>query len=105
MTTADDPILARLKGTFRRVALLVGAKNALKIAAEFGGQYISVPKLDAMHRDRRDRKLFDEYDKARAEKGVVRRLAIKYSLTPARVYQMLQDRKKREVTDDPLKRG
>lgn len=87
---ADDPILRRLTGDFRRLAEIVGVENALRVSQEFGGLWISIPKLDALRRESRDTEIRGEYDKAVDNKtDVVRSLARKYNLTARQIYNIL----------------
>jgi hypothetical protein len=61
---ADDPILRRLNGDFKRLAEIVGVEKALRVSQEFGGLWISVPKLDDLRREERNASIRDEYDRA-----------------------------------------
>ena len=85
----DLAILARLGGDFRKVAELIGVENALKISAEFGGLWISVPKLDGLKRDVRDRAIRKAYDESKDKTALVRRLARENDLTTRQIYNIL----------------
>ena len=85
----DTAILNRLGGDFRRVAEIVGVENALKISAEFGGLWISVPKLDGLKRDVRDRAIRKQYDDSKDKTALVRRLARENKLTARQIYNIL----------------
>jgi Mor family transcriptional regulator len=98
MPDNDAAILDRLNGHFRRVAELVGVENALKLAQEFGGQWISVPKLDDMRREVRDAAIREEYDRARDKTGAVRRLSKQHNLTTRHIYNILG----KEPTEAPV---
>ena len=89
MDKNNDAILNRLNGDFRRVAEIVGVENALKLAAEFGGLWISVPKLDNLKREIRDAKIRAVYDRADDKTGTVRALARKHDLTARQIYNIL----------------
>jgi Mor family transcriptional regulator len=90
-TANDQAILDRLNGDFRRVAELIGLDNALRISAEFGGLWISVPKLDSLKREVRDRVIRETYDKAQKTQKthVVRSLAREHDLTARQIYNIL----------------
>ncbi|MHB8110887.1 MAG: Mor transcription activator family protein [Syntrophorhabdaceae bacterium] len=86
---ADDPILKRLNGDFRRLAEIVGVENALKVSKEFGGLWISVPKLDDLKREERNASIREEYDSAQEKTDTVRSLARKHNLTARQIYNIL----------------
>jgi Mor family transcriptional regulator len=89
MSDNDDAILARLNGDFRRVAEIVGVEKALRISQEFGGEYISIPKLDGLRRTARDASIRKDYDESPDKSRAVRRLARKHNLTMAQIYNIL----------------
>lgn len=89
MTANNDAILNRLNGDFRRVAEIVGVENALKLAQEFGGLWISIPKLDNLKREIRDAKIRAIYDHTEDKTGTVRSLARKHDLTARQIYNIL----------------
>lgn len=85
----DDAILRRLNGDFRRIAEIVGVENALMISKEFGGLWISIPKLDDLRREERNTSIRDEYDRASEKTDAVRCLARKHNLTSRQIYNIL----------------
>ena len=85
----DQAILTRLGGDFRRVAELIGVENALRLSAEFGGLWISVPKLDRLKREVRNPKIRKRYDAAKDKTAVVRALARENNLTARQIYNIL----------------
>jgi Mor family transcriptional regulator len=87
----DEAILQSLNGDFRRIAEIAGVAAALQISEEFGGLYISIPKLDFLDRFRRNAEIRDEYDKADDKTGVVKRLARKHDLTTKQIYNILNE--------------
>lgn len=90
MMTGDAAILDRLNGDFRRLAEIVGVENALKISREFGGLWISIPKLDSLKKEVRDAGIRAEYDAADGSRtDTVRRLARKHDLTSRQIYNIL----------------
>lgn len=88
--TRDEIILSRLNGEFRRLAEIVGVENALRVAQEFGGLWISIPKLDNLKREVRDGEIRAAYDRAGSGKtDTVRQLARKHNLTARQIYNIL----------------
>jgi len=89
MSNPQD-ILNRLTGDFKRLALLIGIENALKVAEEFGGLSINIPKLAFIKKEKRDKQIRDDYD----QKTPVRQLTMRYGLTQRRIYDILGEKKR-----------
>jgi len=91
MPDNNEAIMSRLNGDFRRVAEIVGVENALRIASEFGGLWVSIPKLDSLHREIRDRSIREAYDNAQKTQKThtVRNLARTHNLTSRQIYNIL----------------
>jgi len=96
--TNEAAILNRLSGDFRRIAEIVGVENALRLSREFGGECVSIPKLGRLRRAVRNTAIRAEYDRASDKTGVVRRLARRYDLTTAQIYNILGEQPE---GDDP----
>lgn len=90
--TISNPqdILNRLTGDFKRLAVLIGIENALKVVREFGGLSIDIPKLSFIDREERDKLIREAYD----EKTPVRQLAVRFGLTKRRIYDILGEKKR-----------
>lgn len=86
MNDNDQKILDKLPGDLRRIAELAGVENALRIAREFGGAYIYIPKLDHLYREVRDASIREEFD---SNKKSVRELARQHNLTERQIYSIL----------------
>lgn len=91
MPDNDDAILKRLNGDFKRVAELIGVDNALKLSSEFGGLWISIPKLDSLRKEVRNASIREDYDRAAEgnKTSIVRHLAKKHNLTGRQIYNIL----------------
>ena len=87
--TAGDAILKRLNGDFKRLAEIVGVDNALMVSKEFGGLWISIPKLDDLRREERNAAIREAYDGAGEKTETVRFLARKHNLTALQIYNIL----------------
>lgn len=87
--TGDDAILKRLNGDFKRLAEIVGVENALLVSREFGGLWISIPKLDDLRREERNAAIREEYDGSTDKTDTVRGLARKHNLTTRQIYNIL----------------
>ena len=87
--TGDDAILKRLNGDFKRLAEIVGVENALLVSKEFGGLWISIPKLDDLRREERNTLIRAAYDKSIDKTHTVRVLARKHNLTSRQIYNIL----------------
>lgn len=86
MTDNDLRILERLPHVIRRMAEISGSVEiALKIAREFAGEEICIPKLDNLYRELRDVEIRREYDGGKP----VRELVRKYNLTERHIYNIL----------------
>ena len=85
----DDAILKRLGGDFKRVAEIIGVDNALRLSNEFGGLWISIPKLDDMRREVRNTEIRRQYDAAADKTSAVRDLARQHNLTGRQIYNIL----------------
>ncbi len=81
----DNRILEKLPGDLRRIAEIAGIDATLKIAKEFGGAYLYIPKLDGLYREIRDASIREEYDNGKS----VRELARKHDLTDRHIYNIL----------------
>jgi Mor family transcriptional regulator len=89
MSNDEKAILEKLNGDFKRIAEIAGIEAALKIANEFGGCYVSIPKLDGLKRSRRNAAIRATYDKAVDKTGIVKGLASEYNLTMRQVHSIL----------------
>lgn len=81
----ENKILEKLPCDIRRIAEIAGIDAALKIAKEFGGAYLYIPKLDGLYREIRDASIREEYDNGKP----VRELARKHDLTDRQIYNIL----------------
>lgn len=87
--TNDAAILQRLNGDFRRLAEIIGVENALMVSKEFGGLWISIPKLDDLRREERNATIREQYDRAEEKTDTVRSLARRHNLTSRQIYNIL----------------
>lgn len=78
--------ISDLPGEIREIAKLVGLKPALKIATEYSGETVYIPKYDAITRAVRDRAIRAEFDG-----GNWKALARKFNLTTRLIRQIVQD--------------
>lgn len=87
MTARDnnDKIMDRLPDVLRRMAELVGLEGALKIASEFGGEEIFVPKLASLKREVRNAAIRTAYDGGTP----VKKLIHAHDLTERQIYNIL----------------
>jgi Mor family transcriptional regulator len=84
--SAKHPIrLSDLPGEIRTIANLIGLNQVLKLANEYGGTSIYVPKFDAITRAVRDRVIKAEFT-GNNHKG----LAKKYKLTQRHVRKIIE---------------
>ena len=89
----DDAILdylKGLKGEFGHLAEIVGVEKAMEISRTFGGLSIPIPKLAALQRASRDRRIRAAYDQTPDKRGLVRRLARQFDLTDTQIYTILK---------------
>lgn len=83
----EDIIIEDLPEVYQHLAELVGVENMLKIANAFGGgESIYFPKLEAIHRPARDKKIIEEFNGYN-----FKQLAQKYQLSEMRVRSIVKD--------------
>lgn len=82
---SEQKILEKLPCDIRRIAEIAGIDATLKIAKEYGGAYLYIPKLDGLYREVRDASIREEYDNGKS----VRELARKHNLTDRQIYNIL----------------
>jgi Mor family transcriptional regulator len=81
----DDALIASLPGDLRRIAEVAGVEAAVRIAREFKGTYVYIPRLSELIRQARDLRIRADYDR-----GIpVRRIALKHGLTQRGVRKIL----------------
>ncbi|MBA3012949.1 MAG: DNA-binding protein [Proteobacteria bacterium] len=79
--------ISDLPGEIRAIAELIGLKATLKIASEYSGETIYIPKHDSITRAVRDRAIREEYTGANHKE-----LAKKFNLT-TRIIRKIIDEK------------
>ena len=87
MLKPEDIILEELPEVYQHLAGLIGVENMLKVAEAFGGgESIYFPKLEAIHRPARDKKIIAEFNGYNFKK-----LAKKYGLSEIRIRSIVKD--------------
>ncbi len=86
----ENEILDLLPEDLKKIALVVGIENAIKLSKVFQRTYIYVPGLDSLHREIRNYKIQREYDTG--EKAKV--LANKYGICERQVWSVLKKESK-----------
>jgi len=81
----EDTHIARLPEIMRIIAEGGGLDTALRIAKEFGGGHIYIPKLDDFIREIRDDRIRREVEAGATVSAVARR----YLITERQVYRIL----------------
>ena len=80
----DEIAAEDLPEQFKRYSDIIGVRGAVALAAEFGGEYTYIPKLDALTKSARDRHMWRDY-----QSGMnARVLAHKYDLSVVQVYEI-----------------
>ena len=97
--------MKKLDGIYGELAAVVGEENALKIAREFGGQYIYFHKLDRIERAARNEAIVREFTGSNH-----RALAEKYNLSTQRIRAIVASTKKTtpaqsEKKQNPMRQG
>ena len=83
----EDIILDELPEVYQHLANLIGTENMLKVAKAFGGgESIYFPKLEAIHRPARDKKIIEEFNGYN-----FKLLAKKYGLSEIRIRSIVKD--------------
>jgi len=82
--TEED--LSALPTTFSELTAIVGGDTALKLCLNLGGTGIYFPKLDALLRNIRNRKIKNDFDGSNH-----RRLALQYNLSEKTVREILNN--------------
>ena len=83
----EDVIIGDLPEVYQQLAGLVGIENMLKIAKVFGGgESIYFPKLEAIHRPARDKKIIEDFNGYN-----FRQLAKKYKLSEMRIRAIVRE--------------
>ena len=76
---------------FRQVADKIGLEAALDLVSSFQGCQLYVPKFKSISRQRRYRRMYDDFVKCRSFKQI----AVKYELSESHTRQIIKDEKKR----------
>ncbi len=83
----EDVIVGDLPEVYQQLAELVGVENMLRIARVFGGgESIYFPKLEAIHRPARDKKIIEDFNGYN-----FRQLAKKYQLSEMRIRAIVRE--------------
>jgi Mor family transcriptional regulator len=75
-------------GTASKVAKIISSESLSRLASQYGGDFIPVPKFDTLTRWLRDREICSN-----TENISVREMARRYGLTPRRVNQIIKHNK------------
>lgn len=82
----EDITEEMIPDTYKNVAETVGAKNLLKLAQEYGGTMIYIPKFDSLTRIIRDKKIKQEFNG-----GNYKELALKYNLCESSIRNIINN--------------
>lgn len=80
----EDITEEMIPDTYKDVAEVIGAKSLLKLAQEYGGTMIYIPKFDSLTRIIRDKKIKQEFNG-----GNYKELALKYNLCESSIRNII----------------
>lgn len=72
--------------TYKDVAEIIGAKSLLKLAQEYGGTMIYIPKFDSLTRMIRDKKIKQDFNG-----GNYKELALRYNLCESSIRNIVNN--------------
>lgn len=87
----EEVHLDDLPGALRTIAESAGIETALRVAADFGGGWLYIPKMTTFQRKVRNRRIFREFDGANHHD-----LARRHRLSVPEIYRILRIGKKND---------